>query len=255
MKNGIEVRGRKVFCFGFTDGEGLHVVDYLIRREYEVYRFDKPAHLTAVLKNFERSVICIRGKTPEDIFKWKTVLHSHEEVCAGKQFCGIIVCADPRNEPELPSSIPWQYISICGIEEIQRSLDRYLEEWNARGQRQYVRFGGKDDVNVDFFFTLEGIQYQGKVNDISSAGMSCAFDKNTSLQINRTIDSIQLTLRGNIYSITGKIFLQRALDDKKRLFVVTFDRRMPGEIRRRLQDFIHDSLQAKMHAFLAQSTT
>ncbi len=255
MTREIEVRGRKVFCFGFTDGEGLHVFDYLIRREYEAYRFEEPAYLTSILQNFERSVLCIRGKNPEDLFKWKTVLHSHEELCAGKEFCGIIICADPRNEPELPSSIPWRYIPVCGIEEVERGLDRHLEEWDARGQRQYVRFGGKDDVNVDFSFTVEGIQYHGKVNDLSSAGMSCAFDKDTPLQINRTIDSIQLTLRGNIYSITGNIFLQRALDDTKRLFVVMFDRRMPGEIRRRLQDFIHDSLQAKMHAFLAQSTT
>jgi len=255
MTSEIEVRGRKVFCFGFTDGEGLHVFDYLIRREYEAYRSEKPAHLAAVLQNFERSVICIRGKTSEDLFKWKTVLHNYEELCAGKQFCGIIVCAVPRNEPELPSSIPWRHIPACGIKEVQRGLDRHLEEWNARGQRQYVRFGGKNDVNVDFSFTLEGKQYHGKVNDLSSAGMSCAFDKDTPLQINRTIDSIQLTLRGNIYSITGKIFLQRALDETKRLFVVMFDRRMPGEIRRRLQDFIHDSLQAKMHAFLDPSTT
>lgn len=252
MKNEAAVRGRKVFCFGFTDGDGLHVFDYLIRREYEAYRFETPEDLAAVLWKFERSVICIRAERTEELATWKNVLYENEERCRDKQFCGVIICADPHNDPRLPFTIPWRHIPSCEIVEIQARLDELLEEWDARGQRQYVRFGGSDEVNVDFSFSLKGRQYQGKVNDISSAGMSCAFDKDTSLEINQLIDSIQLMLQGNIYSITGRIILQRALDDTKRLFVVMFDRRMPPEIRRRLQDFIHDSLQAKMNALLEQ---
>ena len=252
MKNKAAGRGRKVFCFGFTDGEGLHVFDDLIRREYEAYRFEAPEDLAAVLRKFEHSVICIRAAGTEELAEWKNVLYENEEQCRDKQFRGVIICADSRNDPQLPPTIPWRQIPSCAIEEIQARLDELLEEWDSRGQRQYVRFGGTDEVNVDFSFSIKGSPYQGKVNDISSAGMSCAFDKDTSLEINQPIDSIQLMLQGNIYSITGRILLQRALDDTKRLFVVMFDRRMPPEIRRRLQDFIHDSLQAKMNALLEQ---
>jgi hypothetical protein len=219
--------GRKIFCVALPEQHARDIVRLMVRNEYEVYSLENEAYLDTVLREFPRCVRVVYDRNA-------VILHTGEENAdfGGKTAVDITGGVTPSAETAI--------------------LDK-LESLRARGQRQYVRFGGTDNVNVAFTFTAGGTEYSGYVYDISSVGMSCAFDKDTKLQLNTFIGRINLTLEGETYTITGKTLLQRRLDNEKRLFVLMFDRSMPRNIRDVLQDFIHSSLQAKMLAKLGRA--
>jgi hypothetical protein len=224
MEQHKEELGRKIFCIALPKRYGPDIVRLMVRNEYEVYSLENEAYLDTVLREYPGSVRVVFDRNA-------IVLHTGEEGAASSG--GMAVDISGGLTPPAEAAI----------------IDK-LESLRARGQRQYVRFGGTDNVNVAFTFAAGGREYSGYVYDISSAGMSCAFDKDTQLPLNTFIGRINLTLEGETYAITGKTLLQRRLDSEKRLFVLMFDRRMPENIREVLQDFIHSSLQAKMLAKL-----
>lgn len=237
MEQYKEELGRKIFCIALPERYGPEIVRLMVRNEYEVYSLENEVYLDTVLREYPRSVRVVYGRQWAEKLDDTTnaiVLHAGEE--GADSSGGTAVDISGGLTPPAEAAI----------------IDK-LESLRARGQRQYVRFGGTDNVNVAFTFTAGGREYSGYVYDISSAGMSCAFDKDTKLQLNTFIGRINLTLEGETYAITGKTLLQRRLDSEKRLFVLMFDRRMPENIREVLQDFIHSSLQAKMLAKLGRA--
>lgn len=220
MEDNLQALGRKVFCLALPKPLSDHIVRFLVRKEYEVYTVEDESHLEVIIRDFPRSVIFLHAGGGEKLM----------ERCREEAEKGDVQLRLLGDNPEA---------------EKEKIID-LLERSRARGQRRYVRFGGRDNVNVAFSFRVGGSDYTGYVNDISSAGMSCAFEEETELTVRTEIDSITLTMREETITITGKIQLQRLTDDKKRLFVVMFDRKMPDNIRELIQDFIHSSLQAKM---------
>ena len=239
MERNKEALGRKIFCIAIPEKYSSKIVHLMVRNEYEVYSFTNSNYFTAVLQQFPRSVLLIYGREWEERIKQYREKIEEEDI-------HIIYLHSGEHGAAPPGHTAVDFSG--GVPQAGELLINKLESLQVRGQRRYVRFGGTDNVNVTFSFTAEGTEYTGYVYDISSAGISCAFDRDEvlKLQLNSFIDRINLTLNGETYTITGKILLQRRLDEEKRLLVLMFDRRMPQTIREVLQDFIHSSLQAKM---------
>jgi len=240
--------GRKVFIIGFPETLQTELINSLVRREFEGYRIDRK-YFDSVIVSYPRSVFMVYLNYDDN--SWQSLLRANAEKMEDDDFQFIFFSDSPQNS----TFERWPCIGLKrGVTEyIQQDIIAKLEALYARGQRKYIRFGGIEDVNVDFSFTINGKYYTGTVYDISSAGMSCTFDKETELPVNTPLPRIELTMQEKTYGITGKILLQRWLDNEKRLFVVMFDRRMPEKIRNVLQDFIHNSMQAKMELKLGQS--
>ncbi len=251
MERNTEALGRKIFCINLPQKYAQSLIPIFVHEEYEAYALDGPDSLPFVLEQHPRSVLFLyTDSLTEDTGPWQEFFSTENERLTGKDFQWVFTY--PGREATVFLGRP----ALGLIEGVNSSVKEFiiakLESLHARGQRRYVRFGGTDDINVAFTFSVKGNNYEGFVYDISSAGMSCAFGKETCLDLNTFIDKITLTLGGTTYTITGKILLQRWLDNEKRLFVVMFDRRMPPGIREVLQYFIHSSLQAKMLARLKQ---
>ena len=82
----------------------------------------------------------------------------------------------------------------------------------------------------------------------------CAFDKDTAPAVNEHISDLKLKLGEKTFNLKGEVFQQRKLDEKKRLFVLMFDRNMSETVRYTLQDFIHSSLQLELEWKLNQQS-
>lgn len=237
MERNDKAVGRKLFCAALPKQYEDNLITALVRDEYEVYSVKDLELLNIVTQRFPRSVLFLYTDMSEtETLKWENQIIFIHDGLTTSTFLG---------HPA---------VGLGGgfTNNVKEFIFGKLESLHSKGQRRYVRFGGTDDVNVSFYFSLKGKEYTGFVYDISSAGMSCAFDKETELELNSFIDHIALTLEGVTYTITGKILLQRWLNNEKRLFVLMFDRRMPVIIREVIQDFIHSSLQAKMNSRLAR---
>jgi hypothetical protein len=198
-----------------------------------------------------QAILCIHLEEGASVPRWGTYIKGIQEK-TDQATCDIVLLTKSHIAEELYTSFGlepklFHYIDIEKPEDaFKETLVSLLEQLGSKGQRKYVRFGGTNQPNATFSFTHTGIEYSGVVHDISSAGMACAFEKETAFDIDDRINEITLHLGAREFILAGKVLQKRWLDEVKRLFVVMFDRRMPQSVRLVLQDFIHSSLQAEL---------
>ncbi len=258
MSNGYSPdAGRPIVVFSTRKTQLEELIEYCVREEFEIYGIETYDRFKAFLRTAEKGIEIADSSGLSSALLQEIVPYVNREGHS------LLVLASNTFQEEWERSLIMRsgaangHLTVLNGDrsnhELIAGIKQYLETKQARGQRRYVRFGGEYKPNASFRFSLKGVEYAGTVHDISSVGMSCAFDKETVFNIDEYINEIQLFLDKKQFSLAGKVFQQRWLDEEKRLFVVMFDKRMPDKVRRILQDFIHSSLQAEFDKKLERS--
>ena len=249
-------KGRAVFFLN-PRGAGFDgVIQNIVTNEFEVYRLDASDSAVLLFRELGDAVLFINVDVPPGLEKWReysqALLQDEETdrmllgfVSTGKAPTGDIVRVRDGS-------------GFCGAFSLEgdpgtasHRIIEILTTNGARGQRQYVRYGGQDLSVARFVFRHRGVDYTGVVHDISSVGMSCTFDAGTEFQVDDGLMDIRIQIEESISTISGRIIVKRALQNTQDLYVVMFDRRINAETRDGLHRFIRLSMQAQMDRRLA----
>jgi hypothetical protein len=252
--------GKQIFIL-YPDQEPQHnILTHLVRSEFEVYGIRDHTPLPAYIAETGRAVLCINVHNRLTPQEWTQFIHAIRRKTDCTQ-CSYAVLVKPDYKSILQEVLPESPEKTLLLDPSQeedilkKDLVQWLEEQQARGQRSYVRFGGTEQPCASFTFSVQDTLYSASVKDISSAGMACWLDEEAYLDIDQYIKKIILSLGDKQFELAGRIFQQRWLDRDQRLFIVMFDKRMPANVRRTLQDFIHSSLQEAMEKKLKRFAT
>jgi len=255
--------GRKVFFLYPDDVILPAVIDTLTKREFEAYAFSSCAVLGKILGFYENSILFLcadEGPGPDG---WADLIREiHLDNQTQKSFYDSVVYAIVKNDTKSPqykklSSVIGEAFLIPYTESAEALGERIgtiLEALSARGQRQYVRFGGADQVVAKVCLTRMGECIFGEVHDISSVGMSCSFPDGIDFSPKEQIETIEIICDDTSYHVKGSILLKRENASGKPVFVIMFDRKNSPEAQEQIRSFITASLRAQVERKLALSS-
>jgi hypothetical protein len=253
--------GKPVFFLYPETEQHRSLITFMVRNEFEVYTIENTYRFVPYLKQCEQCILIIDPHFGLTLKKWGDfIAESLLPLIEGESSIIFFTVKELFSILKEPFPEKWihgsgektgeQKIFFIDQEQepgiISDHLQNILENRQARGQRRYVRFGSVGEADASFQFTIDGRTFSGTVHDISSVGMSCAFEKEMALKVNERISDMELRLGDRTFNLKGEVFQQRKLDERKRLFVVMFDRNMSETVRHTLQDFIHSSLQMEL---------
>jgi hypothetical protein len=144
-------------------------------------------------------------------------------------------------------AIPCGYIQLkLGLQESTRIILAALEANEARGRRKYIRAECEDDINAAMNFKEDSSIFNGKILDISSAGIAARVEKTPVLTPNSVVHSVQCKLRGGIF-MTDMIFVGTRRDDKSN-YIFLFDPKMSQDNKLTIHRYIKLCLQKYIDA-------
>jgi hypothetical protein len=119
-------------------------------------------------------------------------------------------------------AVPCGYVQLkLGIQESTQIILGVLQANEAKGRRKYIRAFCADDVNAAMNYKgAEGF-FQGKLLDISSAGIAARIPQFPDIPPNSRLHDIQLKLRGALV-MTDAVLMGKRQDDKS-VWIFIFD--------------------------------
>jgi hypothetical protein len=143
-------------------------------------------------------------------------------------------------------AVPCGYIQLkLGIKESTRIMLGALEANEARGRRKYIRAFCEDDALATVNFKNDtGIIYNGKILDISAAGIAAKFTAVRDFSPNEVLREVQLKLHGTLLLI-DMIFMGKRQNDN--VVILLFDARKLAQGKKTIvHHFIKYTLQHYM---------
>lgn len=247
--------GRKAF-FLYPDGRVVPgVLDALRKREFEVYGFQSHKIIGKILGFYENSVLFIWADEGPGPAGWAELIREiHPENKIPESTSDAVMYAlvkRGRKSPEyeaLASAIGLAFLIDIPdeSEKLTERIGTILEAISARGQRQYVRFGGAGQIVTSLYAAHGDAGVSGTVHDISSVGMSCSFSEEVDFNPKDRIDQIELSIQDQRYRVGGFILLRRQDPSGRPVYVIMFDRKSVGAAQDPIRRFINDSLKAQV---------
>ncbi|MDY6935661.1 MAG: hypothetical protein SVZ03_15745 [Spirochaetota bacterium] len=246
------IEGKKTFFLYPHIPQGKHIIKYLIKNEYEAYPLNN--HLSAInlFDEFSNSILYVNIDFKLNHHDWMLYIESILENPTTDTIIAGVITTNGNDEflqTDLSNlNIPGGYICIDnGLDKCTNSIINILNSQNARGRRKYLRVKCKNIYKALFSIKLGKDLFQGRVVDISSAGMLCMFNHNIELSSGIYLNDILLNLKGYISKVAGQIAGERKIDGND-LYVIMFDYRKTYKERDKIHDFIYNILEQQMSA-------
>jgi hypothetical protein len=250
-----EFTGKKIFFLNtspfFQDEIGVG----LIRQGFEIYYTNIYANLKKALNKFPESVVFVNTNNSLPETEWEVWIRRAlaDTDMAGSKFGVLAESHDERQQKTYIEALklPGGYtvINKTAPQKTLGQLNGILTCLGARGRRKYVRAVSDNVVQMTVNIPHNGSYIEGKIGDISPAGISCTFQKDLILEKNTLCENMQIKLRSTILKAEGVFFGYRD-DGMKTIYVFLFTRRVDLETRARIQFFIQNLLQERMTRFL-----
>ncbi len=238
-----EIEGKKVlFIYPHIITEKKILRD-IVKNEYEAYKIN--CHLTAmeIVKHYKNPILFLNVDHGLTVLEWeeyaKSIINSLE---TGDVKIKAIVDEGSRQK-ELLSGCHYlnQYINLG--QDVSKSVTNILavlKKNNAMGQRKYIRIKCRNIHQASFSVKKNKNIHLGMVNDISSFGIACSFEKRPILTMNERINDLQLRLNGVPARGSGKVI---GIRDDGKIYVIQFDRNNSQKFKDLITNFIFQSLQ------------
>jgi len=223
----------------------------LIAREFQVYSHHNYASILRILKTFPHSILFLNidgGPKPQE---WQRYLKGILGSVKSSGGSVLVLSSEIRRslieryttEMELSSG----FISLRqSPSAIEKKIVQFLAALQAKGRRRYIRASCQHSEKASFNIKRAGNVYQGKIVDISVAGMACYLEQGhlAELQMGETIPDIQLRLNTKLASISGTV--RGVREDTRRIYVIMFED-ISVSTREKIHEFIASSLQLNFH--------
>lgn len=241
--------GRKVFfVMPSYDFQSL-VIPSLYEQEFEVYILDNFTKAKDILRSFPDSICFINTDEGLSPSEWFFYIKSFEsDPMLSTIFLGIICTRMTKAQKEqfaIETTIPAGILeSRVNNNELIERIVKILTINGAKGRRRYVRAKCDNDFLSFATFLINGNEVKIKINDISSAGVSCStvsayadfFTPKT------LIRNFSLSLNNKKANCIGVVYLAHTQGEKL-TFVILFTKNMAFTTRTFIKKYVHNRLQ------------
>ena len=226
MEKQPNMQGKKVFFLYPHSVIRDELLDLLIMAGYETYTVLSEKRAKRLLAEFPDSIIFINIDEGLKEKEWETYIKDiQSDPKTENSQIGILSYNLDRQLMQkylMEMAISCGYIQLkLGIRESTKIILTALEANEARGRRKYIRADCKDDINATINFKYESKIFNGKLLDISSAGVAALFEQMPDLPANSLLKEVQLKLRASLL-MTDMILMGQRHDDK-RVGIMLFD--------------------------------
>ena len=224
------------------------LVTALIQTEYEVALVNDHAKASQLLYRYPSSIMFINIEAGMEEPAWEQYIRALISDC-GKHDARIgVLTYNPT--PELAQKylmdvgVQCGFVALkLGLTESAKIILKTLDANEAKGDRKFVRVKcplEKSSININFM----GKSINGKVLDISSAGLACELDGEIRPQ--SLVDDVQAVIWGTIIKLNGMVMGHRPLDGNRIVHVIMFNDELPKESRTKIYITIRKILQAEI---------
>lgn len=209
--------GRKIFLLYPPSVVHDEMIDILIMSGFETYTLQDHKRALHILEKFPGSIMFVNIDEKMSEKEWEVYIRGILENLKTKNTrLGILSYDQDRALMEkylMRLALPCGYIQLkLGIQESTRIMANVLEANEARGRRKFIRAVCEDDSNATMNYKDPDGFFQGKILDISSAGIAARIRNFPNFPANSVLKEVQLKLRGALV-MSNMILMGRRKDD------------------------------------------
>jgi hypothetical protein len=252
MEAQVDASGKKVFLLYPQSVIHEEMLDILIMNGFETYTLRDHKKALKLLAKFPGSIVFINidDGMPEN--EWERYIREIQENPSTKESrIGILSYNQDKNLMQkylMDLSVPCGYIQLkLGIQQSTKIILNALDANEAKGRRKFIRAGCEDDVNATMNYKCADGFFQGKLLDISSAGIAARIEKFPEMPPNTLMREVQLKLRGSLI-MTDAILMGKRRDDKD-VYILLFD---PTKINQDNKLAIHHYIKQCLQKYIEQ---
>jgi hypothetical protein len=218
--------GKKVFLLYPHSVIHEEMLDILIMSGFETYTLRDHKKAGNLLEKFPGSIMFINIDDGMPESEWETYIRNLQEnpKTQGAKL-GILSYNQDKMLMEkylMQLSVPCGYIQLkLGIQQSTKIILNALEANEARGRRKYIRAFCEDDPNATMNYKSSEGFFQGKILDISSAGMAARITGFPEMSPNSVLKDVQLKLRVGLVMLNAVLMGKRR--DDKDVYILLFD--------------------------------
>jgi hypothetical protein len=239
--------GKKVFILYPQSVIHEEMLDILLMRGFETYTLRDHKRAAKILERFPDSIMFINIDDGMSEHEWEAYIRALQDNSKTKDArLGILSYNQDRALMEkylMELAVPCGYVQLkLGIQESTNIILSALQANEARGRRKHIRAFCEDEPNASLNYKNETGFFQGKILDISSAGLAALIPGFPDMYINSVLRDVQLKLRGAI--VMSDMVLMGKRQDNRNVCIFVFDpSRLTQESRLVIHHFIKRNLQ------------
>jgi hypothetical protein len=242
--------GKKVFILYPHSVIHEEMLDILIMNGFETYTLRDHQRAVKILELFPDSIMFINIDEGMSEPQWESYIRAlQENPKTAETKLGILSYNQDRALMEkylMGLSIPCGYIQLkLGIQESTKIILTALHANEAKGRRKHIRaFCENDGYAMMNYKCPEGL-FQGKILDISSAGIAARVPGFSALPANSVLRGIQMKLRGGMVMIDAVLMGKR--QDDKDVCILIFD---PAKLDQNNKLIIHRYIKVCLQKYI-----
>ena len=238
--------GKKIFLLYPQSVIQQDMLDILIMAGYETYIILDAERAKKLLTKFPGSIMYINIDERFKEKEWEKYIRGIMEDEATKDsMLGILSYNQDKalmKKYLMDLALPCGYVQLkLGIKESTKIILGALEATEARGRRKFIRADCEDDLNATINIKSGSGFMNGKILDISSAGIAAKFDKFENLASNTMLYDIQLKLRTGLIR-TDMIYMGKRMD-RHHVYILLFEPKMTQENKLTIYRYVKSCLQ------------
>jgi hypothetical protein len=244
--------GKKVFLLYPHSVIHEEMLDILIMSGFETYTLRDHKKAVKLLEKFPGSIMFINIDEGMPENEWETYVRNLQENPKTQDSkLGILSYNQDKALMEkylMRLSVPCGYIHLkLGIQQSTKIILNALEANEAKGRRKYIRAFCEDDPNAAMNYKSGEEFFQGKILDISSAGIAARITKFPEMPPNSVLKDVQLKLRGGLVMLNA-ILMGKRRDDKD-VYILIFD---PSKTDQDSKIVIHRYIKQSLQKYIDQ---
>jgi hypothetical protein len=242
-----DISGKKIFILHPHSVIQEEMLDILIMAGFESYVLHDNKRAFKLLVKFPGSIMFINIDEGLPEKEWEVYIRGiQEDPRTAETKLGILSYNTDQKLMQkylMDIAVPCGYIQLkLGMKESTRIILSALEANEARGRRKFIRAFCEGDTAFVNFKGANGMLYNGKILDISAAGIAAKFEKLEDIPSNALLKEVQLKLHGSLI-LSNMIFMGKRQDN---VMVLLFDAKMDQGKKVVVHRFIKYTLQHYM---------
>jgi hypothetical protein len=226
MEQSEGLLGKKVFLLYPHSVIHEEMLDTLIMSGFETYILRDHGRAVKILERFPGSIMFINIDERMREQEWETYIRGLlENPKTAASRLGILSYNQDKALMEkylMDLTLPCGYIQLkLGIQESTKIILNALQANEAKGRRKYIRAFCADDIYATMNYKCPAGLFQGKILDISSAGIAAKIPRFPPMPVKAILREIQMKLRGGMV-MTDAILIGLRQDDKD-VLILLFD--------------------------------
>jgi hypothetical protein len=242
--------GKKVFLLYPHSVIHEELLDILIMSGFETYILRDHERAVKILERFPGSIMFINIDERLREKEWEIYireLQNNPKTAATR--LGILSYNQDKALMEkylMDLALPCGYIQLkLGIQESTKIILSALQANEAKGRRKYIRAFCEDDIYATMNYQCPEGLFQGKILDISSAGIAARIPHFPSMPVNAVLRGIQMKLRGGL--VMADAFLMGLRKDDKSVLILLFD---PSKLNQNNKLIIHHYIKLCLQKYI-----